>query len=146
MNFIRQLNDDIARYEIPFSCKQCTRFYDCHEVYLNGNKPHCHNFVPSNIDIFLNDIITHFELNIPKSKQKRLSRVCGYNGATNDKITTLDTYYVGFINDNIKEISKGHTVYIFNVHQLYDIVKFCRGFVAKYLGDGIIALKQQNDN
>ena len=140
MSSIKDFNSDIIRYNIPHSCKQCTRCYDCYDVRYGKPNPQCRRFVPSNMDMFLNDMITYFEINVPKSKSKKLNRVCSYNGATNDKITTLDKYYVDLINDSIKELRKGKITYIFNIHQLYDIIKFCSDFTAQYQGDGIIAL------
>jgi hypothetical protein len=92
------------------------------------------------MDMFLNDTITYFDINVPKSKDKKLSRVCNYNGATNDKVTTLDKYYVDLINDSVQELRNRRTAYIFNIHQLYDIVQFYGDFTAKYQGEGIIAL------
>lgn len=140
MNTLKDLNSDIVRYAIPHSCKQCVWCYDCSSKHYHQNNPMCRKFIPSNMDVFLNDTIKYFDENILKSSQKHLRRICSCNGATDDKVTTLDEYYVALINDSIKEIRKGKTVYIFNIHQLYDIVKFCNNISAKYQGDGIISL------
>ena len=77
---------------------------------------------------------------MPKSKNKKLNRVCTYNRATNDKVTTLDTYYVNFINDCISELRKGKMVYVFKLSQLWEILKFVDRVKAVYQGDGIIGL------
>ena len=82
-------------------------------------------FNPDNMDSFLNDTITYFEMNMPKSKNKKLNRVCTYNRATNDKVTTLDTYYVNFINDCISELRKGKMVYVFKLSQLLGNTPIC---------------------
>lgn len=140
MSSIKDLNSDIIRYNIPHSCNQCTRCYDCYDVRYGKPNPQCRRFIPSNMDTFLNDTITYFNENVPKSKDKKLSRVCSYNGATNDKVTTLDKYYVDLINDSVQELRNRRTAYIFNIHQLYDIVQFYGDFIAKYQGDGIIGL------
>ena len=97
-------------------------------------------FVPDNMDNFLNDTITYFELNMTKSKYDKLQRVCTYSKATNDKVTTLDTYYVNFINDCISELRNGNMVYVFKLHQLWEILRFVDGVKAEYQGDGIIGL------
>ena len=97
-------------------------------------------FVPNNMDDFLNDTITYFEMNVPKSKNNKLQRVCTYNRATNDKVTTLDTYYVNFINDCISELRNGKMVYVFKLSQLWEILRFVDGVKAVYQGDGIIGL------
>lgn len=97
-------------------------------------------FVPNNMDDFLNDTISYFEMNVTKSKYNKLQRVCTYNGATNDKVTTLDTYYVNFINDCISELRNGKMVYVFKLSQLWEILRFVDGVKAVYQGDGIIGL------
>lgn len=140
MSSIKDFNSDIIRYNIPHSCNQCTRCYDCYDVRYGKPNPQCRRFIPSNMDMFLNDTITYFNENVPKSKDEKLNRVCSYNGATNDKVTTLDKYYVDLINDSVQELRNRRTAYIFNIHQLYDIVQFYGDFTAKYQGDGIIAL------
>ena len=97
-------------------------------------------FVPDNMDDFLNDTITYFENNMVKSKDKQLKRICTYHGATNDKVTTLDSYYTSFINDNISELRNGKTVYVFKLSQLWEILRFVDKVKAVYQGDGIIGL------
>ena len=92
------------------------------------------------MDGFLNDTITYFEMNMTKSKDEKLKRVCTYQGATNDKVTTLDSYYTNFINDNISELRKGETVYVFKLSQLWEILRFVDRVTAVYQGDGIIGL------
>ena len=134
------LNNDILRYAIPHQCNQCTMNPSCDFSCHNTPNPRCMKFVPDNMDDFLNDTITYFEMNTPKSKCNKLQRICTYNGATNDKVTTLDTYYVNFINDCISELRKGKTVYVFKLSQLWEILRFVDGIKAVYQGDGIIGL------
>ena len=114
--------------------------YSCDFSCHNTPNPRCMKFVPDNMDDFLNDTITYFEKNMVKSKDKKLKRICTYQGATNDKVTTLDTYYVNFINDNISELWNGNMVYVFKLHQLWEILRFVDGVKAVYQGDGIIGL------
>ena len=97
-------------------------------------------FVPDNMDDFLNDTITYFEMNMTKSKYDKLKRVCTYSRATNDKVTTLDTYYVNFINDCISELRNGKMVYVFKLSQLWEVLRFVDRVKAVYQGDGIIGL------
>ena len=134
------LNDDILRYAIPHQCYQCTMNLSCDLSCHNTPNPMCSKFIPDNMDSFLNNIITYFEMNMTKSKNKKLNRVCTYNRATNDKVTTLDTYYVNFINDCISELQKGKMVYVFKLSQLWEILKFVDRVKAVYQGDGIIGL------
>ena len=134
------LNNDILRYAIPHQCNQCTMNPSCDFSCHNTPNPRCMKFVPDNMDDFLNDTITYFESNMTKSKYNKLQRVCTYNGATNDKVTTLDTYYVNFINDCISELRNGKMVYVFKLSQLWEVLRFVDGIKAVYQGDGIIGL------
>lgn len=138
------LNNDILRYAIPHQCYQCTMNLSCDSPCHNTPNPLCKKFVPNNMDNFLNDTITYFEMNMPKSKLKKLKRVCTYNRATNDKVTTLDTYYVNFINDCISELRNGKMVYVFKLSQLWEILRFVDKIKAVYQGDGIIGLTCKN--
>ena len=138
------LNNDILRYAIPHQCNQCTMNPYCDFACHNTPNPRCMKFVPDNMDDFLNDTITYFQMNMPKSKYNKLQRVCTYNGATNDKVTTLDTYYVNFINDCISELRNGKMVYVFKLSQLWEILRFVDEVKAVYQGDGIIGLTCKN--
>ena len=138
------LNHDIIRYGIPHCCNQCAMTYSCHFMCHNKPNPMCSKFIPDNMDNFLNDTITYFEMNMTKSKYNKLQRVCTYNGATNDKVTTLDTYYVNFINECISELRKGKTLYVFKLSQLWEILRFVNEVKAVYQGDGIIGLTCKN--
>ena len=134
------LNNDILRYAIPHQCRQCTMNLSCDFSCHNKPNPRCIEFVPDNMDDFLNDTITYFEMNMPKSKDRKMRRICTYQGAFNDHITTLDAYYVSFINDCITEMRKGKMTYIFSLHQLCDVLRFVDGVKAVHQGDGIIGL------
>ena len=134
------LNSDILRYAIPYQCYQCTMNPSCDLSCHNTPNPRCMKFVPDNMDDFLNDTITYFEMNMTKSKYNKLQRICTYNKATNDKVTTLDTYYVNFINDCISELRNGKMTYVFKLSQLWEILRFVDGVKSVYQGDGIIGL------
>lgn len=135
------LNKDILKYAIPHQCHQCTMNLSCDFACHNTPNPRCMKFVPNNMDRFLNDTITYFEMNMVKSKDEKLKRVCkSYQGVFNDRIKPLDNYYVDFINDNISELRNGNMVYVFKLHQLWEILRFVNGVTAVYQGDGIIGL------
>ena len=140
------LNHDIIRYGIPHCCNQCAMTYSCHFMCHNKPNPMCSKFIPDNMDNFLNDVIQYFSDHVDKSTDKKLKRVCTYQGATNDKITPLDSYYVGFINDCISELQKGKMVYVFKLSQLWEILKFVDRVKAVYQGGGIIGLVCKNIN
>ena len=138
------LNNDIVHYAIPHRCNQCTFNYGCCHVCHNSTNPQCRNFIPDNMDRFLNDTILYFKLNYPKSKTNRLKRICTYQGAYNDNVTTLDSYYVNFINDSISQLRKGKTVYVFKLSHVWEILQFVDDVKAVYQGDGIIGLTCSN--
>ena len=100
----------------------------------------CGKFTPNNMDKFLNDTIKYFQANVTKSKDKKLKRVCTYQGATNDKVTTLDTYYISFINDCISDLRKGRMTYVFSISHIWEILRFVQNIKAVYQGNGIIGL------
>ena len=104
----------------------------------------CRNFIPDNMDRFLNDTILYFKLNCAKSKTNKLKRICTYDGAYNDNVTTLDSYYVNFINDSISQLRKGKTVYVFKLSHVWEILQFVDDVKAVYQGDGIIGLTCSN--
>ena len=134
------LNHDIIRYGIPHCCNQCAMTYSCHFMCHNKPNPMCSKFIPDNMDNFLNDVIQYFSEHVDKSTDKKLKRVCTYQGATNDKITPLDSYYVGFINDCISELQKGKMVYVFKLSHVWEILKYVDNIKAIYQDDGIIGL------
>lgn len=134
------LNSDIVHYVIPHSCNQCTFNYGCCYVCHHTTNPQCRNFIPNNMDKLLNDTILHFKLNYPKSKYNKLKRICTYNGAYNDNVDTLDSYYVNFINDCISQLRKGKMVYVFKLSHVWEILQFVDDVKAVYQCDGIIGL------
>lgn len=138
------LNNDIVHYAIPHRCNQCTFTYGCSHVCHNVTNPQCRNFIPDNMDKFLNDTILYFKLNCSKSKANRLKRICTYQGTYNDNVTTLDSYYVNFINDSISQLRKGKTVYVFKLSHVWEILQFVDDVKAVYQGDGIIGLTCSN--
>lgn len=132
---------DIIHYSIPFTCNQCIYNKNCYNIHFKKENKLCYKFVPHDVNSFLNNAILYFRMNYPKSKDKKLKRTCNYNGAYNDRVTTLGEYYVNFINDCINELHKGNTVYVFKISHIQEIVKFYSDVTATYVGDGIIALK-----
>lgn len=134
------LSKEILHYAIPHRCSQCIMNGNCSLSCNNTPDPKCTKFIPNNMDRFLNDTIAYFDLNTAKSKDKKLKRVCTHKIASDDKVTTLDTYYVNFINDCISELRKGKTVYVFKLNQILEILRFVDGVEAVYQGDGVIGL------
>ena len=61
---------------------------------------------------------------IVPSRNKYLRRHSDETAGGNGKDTTQDYYYVGLINDTLREIRKGRTGYIFNARQIADVLSF----------------------
>lgn len=135
------LNKEILKYAVPHQCSQCAMNSSCNSSCFGTPNPQCKNFIPNNMDNFLNDTIAYIENDMIKSTDKKMKRVCRRHchGITN-KVTTLDEYYISFINDCIAELRKGKMAYIFKLSQLIDILQFVDGVQAEYQGDGIIGL------
>ena len=152
-----RLNKEIAK-TIPHSCSECVKNGCC--VYLNlyeqvkGEESckscQCHEFIPCNMDETLNKIIERFKQTVPLSKDKKLKRQVyayydNYHGITDDKVTTLDAYYVGLINDSLDLLRKGKPAYVFKIIHIRDIMRFEQELVAKYIGDGSIELRLRKE-
>lgn len=135
---------------IPHSCFECCKC-DCCE-YVKENKHEesceCYDFVPNNIQYFLDKIVKRYKFIVPDSKDKKLKRKVysyydNYHGIVNDKVTTLDAYYVGFINDCLELLRKGKPAYIFKIEHLRDIMRFEKKIVVNYIGDGSIKIRKE---
>lgn len=61
---------------------------------------------------------------IVPSRNKYLHRHSDKTGGGKGTDTTQDYYYVGLINDTLREIRKGRTGYIFNARQIADVLSF----------------------
>lgn len=135
------LNKEILKYAVPHQCSQCAMDHSCSSPCFGVPNPQCKEFIPNNMDDFLNDTIEYFEKDMIKSTDKKLKRVCNRHGhGITNKVTTLDEYYISFINDCIAELHKGKMAYIFKLSQLLEILQFIDGVRAEYQGDGIIGL------
>lgn len=136
MNF----NYEIQRYGIPHCCGECIHREACQSGYKDIYDPRCGNFIPDNIDAFLNRMINYMSMNIPKTSNKYLKRINVKQRVSSDNITPLDSYYVDFINDSIKLLREGKTAYVFKLYHIKDIIPFVPDLTAKY-NDGIFELK-----
>lgn len=121
------INKDIFKHNIPHMCTQCVMRNNCKNP--NRSKifnPRCGRFTPDNINEYLSYLTNYFTCNLPKSRYKTLKRECGDTGAYtyNDKVDTLDYYYVNFINDTLSELRQNHTAYIFTLEQLMEVSRF----------------------
>jgi hypothetical protein len=61
----------------------------------------------------------------------------------NDKVSTLDEYYVGLINDSLDLIRHGKSAYVFSFGQIKDIMRFESDIDIKYV-EGFYEIRKAN--
>lgn len=69
-------------------------------------------------------IISRIKHNTPTSNKRKLTRSTLSENKGIRYEDTLDTYYVGLINDTLDEIRDGHSAYLFTFEQVQDVIKF----------------------
>ncbi len=134
-----KLSSDLRSCSIPYSCEQCTLKRSCRR-----GTP-CSAFYPENMDAFLQFVLEYFRNNVIPSKDKRLKRCVGNapntNGMKSDGVTTLDSYYVAFINDTLSQIRHGKIGYVFKIEHIKDVFKYEQDICVKYV-DGCYAISK----
>lgn len=136
-----KLSNDLHSCGVPYSCSQCIMSKSCLQ---NGYT--CTKFYPDNSDAFLEYVVTYLKENTVPSKDKRLKRRVGVSssiGMKYDDVTTLDNYYVKFINDTLSEIRHGRLGYIFTLSQLRDVIRFEKNIKVRYY-DGCYEVSKVN--
>jgi hypothetical protein len=61
------------------------------------------------------------EILVRKTKNPTVVRT--YLRITKDKVETLDTMYVNYVNDTLKEVRKGKVGYAYHVYQIREMLK-----------------------
>lgn len=81
-------------------------------------------------------VLDELRKNITPSKEKKLKRhVVPDEKSYNDKVTTLDEYYVLLVNSVLSEVRKGGTDYAYSLEQIRDIMRFEPNISVKYIAD-----------
>lgn len=114
-------------------CKNCYWRNDCWKQQI------CESFKPIDTDKYCEDVYTYLKKNIKPTGDIKLQRHVYQmsNWGTYKDTDTLDQYYVSMINDNLKEIRKGHTAYCFNIEQVIEMYKLEPDLHIKQFNDGI---------
>lgn len=75
---------------------------------------------------FFNILVETLRNDVVPSKEKLLVRrtIACQHGVTGRYEDTLDSYYVGLINDTLRLIRKRKTAYVFSVSHIRDILRF----------------------
>ena len=134
-----KLQKEIAK-SLLHTCVDCTKRDSCAARSQYIDKHYCPDYITENIEEKLKEITEHYKQTIPQSKDSKLKRkVQGYYntyyGIVDDKVTTLDNYYVNFINDCLALLRKGQPAYVFKVEHIRDILRFQRDIKVEYLKD-----------
>ena len=126
------LHNDLMKVKFVHGCENCCR-KNCR--YNNCNFA-CENFYPENSSEFMDHVLAELRKNITPSSEKKLKRHIVPDGKSyNDRITTLDEYYVLLVNSVLSEIRKGGVDYAYSLEQICDIMRFEPDISVKYIAD-----------
>lgn len=124
------LHNDLIKVKVVHGCENCCR-KNCR--YNNCNSA-CENFYPENSAEFMEYVLDEFRKNITPSSDKKLKRHIVPDGKSyNDKVTTLDEYYILLVNSVLSEIRKGGVDYAYSLEQIRDILRFETDISVKYI-------------
>ena len=120
------LHNDLLKAKIEHDCSKCS--YKC------GKRVACEDFVPEDMDDFMEYVVDALMETVVPSKDKKLKRRPVKSKIPyDDKIPTMDYYYVALVNDTLSEIRRGHIAFIFNLEQLRDVMCFEPRVVVEYI-------------
>lgn len=109
---------------VATDCRNCGITYSCGDCKegCKQNLP-CRDFSPT--DEFCVGVFNFLKKNASASRGRTLRRYTKKNGcgivADSD---TLDNYYVGLVNDALRQLRHGETVYVFSFEQIKDVLRF----------------------
>ncbi len=122
------LHNDLKKVGIKHGCEKCCRDCKCGSA--------CENFYPENMAEFMDYALDCLRENVVPSKEHTLQRHAIRDGKCyDDKVSTLDYYYVQLVNMVLYEIRKGKTDYVYSFEQMRDIMRFESNITAKYIAD-----------
>ncbi len=129
------LHNDLLKVKVVHGCENCCR-KNCRYKNCGSDSPACENFYPENSSEFMKYVLDELRKNITPSKEKKLKRCVVPDGKSyNDKVTTLDEYYVLLVNSVLSEVRKGGTDYAYSLEQIRDIMRFEPDISVKYIAD-----------
>lgn len=123
------LHNDLMKVKVAHGCENC-----CHKCRKCSTA--CENFYPENSSEFMVYVIDELRENIAPSREKQLKRHAVPDGKSfNDKVTTLDEYYVLLVNSVLSEVRNGGVDYAYSLEQICDIMRFEPNISVKYIAD-----------
>ncbi len=121
------LHNDLMKVKVVHGCENC-----CHKCRKCGVT--CENFYPENSSDFMGYVLDELWKTITPSSEKKLKRHVVPDGKSyNDKVTTLDEYYVLLVNSVLSEIRKGGVDYAYSLEQIRDIMRFESNITVNYI-------------
>lgn len=121
------LHNDLMKVKVVHGCENC-----CHKCRKFGVT--CENFYPDNSSEFMEYVIDELRKNITPSNEKFLKRcIIPDRKSYNDKVTTLDEYYVLLVNSVLFEVRKGGIDYAYSLEQIADIMRFEPDITVNYI-------------
>ena len=125
------LHNDLAKVRVPHSCESCC----CNKCSCSNRKITCEKFYPQNTTAFMDYILFSLLQTVEPSKERKLKRHVYPDRSYNDKVTTLDEYYVMLVNSVLGEIRKGGVDYAYSLEQIKDIMRFEPDIKVRYIAD-----------
>lgn len=123
------LHNDLVKVNLAHGCEDCG-------IKCKYSGAACENFRPKNISKFMDHVLDSLRENITPCNEKILKRHAVFDGKCyDDKITTLDEYYVLLVNSVISEVRKGGYDYAYSLEQVRDIMRFEPDISVKYIAD-----------
>lgn len=123
------LHNDLLKAKITHNCEQC---------YMNCTNcsTACNKFHPENMTEFMDYALECIRGMVEPSKERTLKRYAVRDSRSyNDKVSTLDYYYVLLVNSVLSEIRKGKTDYVYSFEQIKDIMRFESDISVRYIAD-----------
>lgn len=121
------LHNDLQKVKIPHSCDSCCR-------KCKGFTTVCSEFYPSNMTDFMEYAVSYMrDVVVPSNDVKLKRHVMRDMNSYDDGITTLDGYYVQFINSVLSEIRRGKADYVFSFEQIAELMRFEERLVVRYI-------------
>ena len=125
------VHNDLSKVKISHGCENCC----CSKCRYSNRGMACENFSPEDTADFMDYILDSLLKTVEPSKERKLRRRTMPDKSYDDKIPSLDYYYVLLVNSVLSEIRKGGVDYAYNLEQIRDIMRFEPDITVTYIAD-----------
>ena len=125
------LHNDLSKVKIAHGCESCC----CNGCRCSNRGTACEKFYPEETADFMGYILESLLKTVEPSRERKLKRHVYPDMSYNDKVTTLDEYYVLLVNSVLSEIRKGSVDYAYSLEQIRDIMRFEPDITVRYIAD-----------